>query len=144
MRLVDASVFVHAFIKPKRKLKDHEIEIKASAKEIVKSISDGEEVVGLTVVQLAEIANILESYLPLSEALQVVEFLLHAGNVKVFGVTRETCLKAFEIARERGVGLSDSIAFVVMTERGLEEIYSFDKDFDKLGVKRITSPTDKP
>jgi len=27
MRFVDASVFVHAFIKPKRKLKEHEIRI---------------------------------------------------------------------------------------------------------------------
>lgn len=38
MRFVDVSVFVHAFVKPKRELKQHEIEIKESAKDIVESI----------------------------------------------------------------------------------------------------------
>ncbi len=137
MRFVDASVFVHAFLKPKRKLKPHEIEIKESAKEIVRRINDGEEV-GITVVQIVEIANLLESYLPLSEALKVEEFLLLAKNVNVFDVTKRDCLKALKISRERSVGLSDAIAYVVMMKIGVNEIYSFDSDFDKLNVKRIT------
>ncbi|MCD6447962.1 MAG: type II toxin-antitoxin system VapC family toxin [Thermoplasmata archaeon] len=137
MRFVDASVFVHAFLKPKRKLKPHEIEIKESAKEIVRRINDGEEV-GITVVQIVEIANLLESYLPLSEALKVEEFLLLAKNVNVFDVTKRDCLKALKISRERSAGLSDAIAYVVMMKIGVNEIYSFDSDFDKLNVKRIT------
>jgi len=137
LRFVDASVFVHAFLKPKRKLKPHEIEIKESAKEIVRRINDGEEV-GITVVQIVEIANLLESYLPLSEALKVEEFLLLAKNVNVFDVTKRDCLKALKISRERSVGLSDAIAYVVMMKIGVNEIYSFDSDFDKLNVKRIT------
>ena len=60
---------LNPFIKPKRKLKPHEVKIKESAKEIVKRINEGEEV-GITVVQIAEIANLLESYLPLNEALK--------------------------------------------------------------------------
>ena len=137
MRFVDASVFVHAFLKPKRKLKPHEIKIKESAKEIVRRINDGEEV-GITVVQIVEIANLLESYLPLSEALKVEEFLLLAKNVNVFDVTKRDCLKALKISRERSAGLSDAIAYVVMMKIGVNEIYSFDSDFDKLNVKRIT------
>ncbi len=137
MRFVDASVFVHAFLKPKRKLKPHEIEIKESAKEIVRRINDGEEV-GITVVQIVEIANLLESYLPLSEALKVEEFLLLAKNVNVFDVTKRDCLKALKISRDRSIGLSDAIAYVVMMKIGVNEIYSFDSDFDKLNVKRIT------
>ncbi len=62
-------------------MKDHEVKIKESAKKIVKRINNGEEV-GITVVQIAEIANSLESYLPLKEALKVEEFLLLAKNVK--------------------------------------------------------------
>lgn len=49
MRFVDASVFVHAYLKPKRRLKPHEMKIIESAKKIVKRINDGEEV-GITVV----------------------------------------------------------------------------------------------
>ncbi len=137
MRFVDANVFVHAFIKPKRKLKSHEMKIKESAKEIVKRINDGEGV-GITVVQIAEIANLLESYLPLSEALKIEEFLLLAGNVKVFDVTKKDCLKALEIAKEKDVGLSDAIAYVIMKKNSVGEIYSFDSDFDKLDVRRVT------
>ena len=62
-------------------MKDHEVKIKESAKKIVKRINNGEEV-GITVVQIAEIANSLESYLQLKEALKVEEFLLLAKNVK--------------------------------------------------------------
>jgi len=63
--------------------------------------------------------------------------LLLAGNVKVFDVTKKDCLKALEIAKEKGVGLSDAIAYVVMKKSGVEEIYSFDSDFDKLDVRRV-------
>ncbi len=137
MKLVDASVFVHAYLKPKRELKPHEVKIKESSKEIVRRINDGEEA-GITVVQIAEIANLLESYLPLKDALKAVEFLLLAGNVKVYDVTKKDCLKALEIAREREVGLSDAIACVIMKEQGVGEIYSFDSDFDRLDVRRVT------
>ena len=80
----------------------------------------------------------MESYLPLSEALKIEEFLLLARNVKVFDVTRKDCLKALEIAKEKNVGLSDAIAYVIMLNNGINEIYSFDSDFDNLGVKRVT------
>ena len=137
MRFVDASVFVNAFLKPKRELKPHEMKIKESAKKIVKRINDGEEV-GVTVVQVSEIANLLESYLPLNEALRVEKFLLLAGNVKVFDVTKRDCLKALKIVKEKNVGLCDAIAYVIMMKNGVNEIYSFDSDFDKLNVRRVT------
>jgi len=137
LRFVDASVFVHAFLKPKRELKTHEMKIKESAKKIVKRINDGEEV-GVTVVQVSEIANLLESYLPLNEALRVEKFLLLAGNVKVFDVTKRDCLKALKNVKEKNVGLCDAIAYVIMMKNGVNEIYSFDSDFDKLNVRRVT------
>lgn len=120
MRFVDASVFVHAFLKPKRELKPHEMKTKESAKKIVKRINDGEEV-GVTVVQVSEIANLLESYLPLNEALRVEKFLLLAGNVKVFDVTKRDCLKV-KIVKEKNVGLCDAIAYVIMMKNGVNEI----------------------
>jgi len=137
LRFVDASVFVHAFLKPRRRLKPHEVDIKEAAKAVVRRINEGEEV-GLTVVQLAEIANILERYMPLEKALQVEKFLLYAPNVEVYGVDRRICVEALKVAEERGVGLSDAIAYVVMLQNNVKEIYSFDRDFDRLeGVERV-------
>jgi len=138
LRFVDASVFVHAFIKPKRELKPHEVEIKNTAKRIVSRINEGEEV-GITVVQLSEIANLLESYLSLNDSFRIEEFLLFAKNVKIFDVTRKDCLNAFGVARENEIGLSDAIAYVIMMNNKVKEIYSFDRDFDKLkGIKRVS------
>jgi len=137
LRFVDASVFVHAFLKPKRKLKPNEVKIKETAKAIVRRINEGEEV-GLTVVQLAEIANILEKYMPLEKAQQVERFLLYAPNVEVYGVEENICLKALDVAEEKEIGLSDAIAYVVMLQHNVREIYSFDRDFDKLeGIVRV-------
>lgn len=137
MRFVDASVFVHAFIKPKRKLKEHEIRIKEAAKKIVKRINDGEEM-AISTVQVAEIANLLEHYMPIDDALLIEMFLLTARNVRVYGVEKADCVNALEVAKDTKVGLSDAIAFVIMKENGLKEVYSFDRDFDRLNVRRIT------
>ncbi|MHA1604410.1 MAG: hypothetical protein ACTSWF_07155, partial [Candidatus Freyarchaeota archaeon] len=57
-------------LKPKRELKPHEVEIKNTAKRIVSGINEGEEV-GITVVQLSEIANLLESYLSLNVSFRI-------------------------------------------------------------------------
>ena len=40
--------------------------------------------------------------------------------------------------KEKEVGLSDAIAYVIMIDNNVREIYSFDRDFDRLNVKRIT------
>jgi len=138
LRFVDASVFVYAFLKPRRALAPHEIEAKELAKSVVRRISEGERV-GLTVAQLVEIANILEKYMG-GAAYQVERFLLHAPNVEVLPVDRSTCIEALKIAEERKVGLSDAIAYVVMRRYGVSEIYSFDSDFDRLeGIRRVTA-----
>ena len=138
MRLVDASVFVHAFLKPKRKLQLHEERIKEGAKSIVRRINDGERV-AMTVVQLAEVANLLEAHLPRELAAQVEEFLVRAPNVSLLAVDGEACSKALDISAEYGVGLSDAIAYVIMRAEGLTEVYSFDRDFDRLpGIRRVT------
>ncbi|HDI86413.1 MAG TPA: PIN domain-containing protein [Candidatus Korarchaeota archaeon] len=138
MRLVDASVFVHAFLRPKRKLQHHERRIKESAKSIVRRINEGEEV-AMTVVQLAEVANLLETHLPREMAAQVEEFLVRAPNVSLLAVDRRACSEALTVSIEHEVGLSDAIAYVVMLSQGIREIYSFDRDFDRLpGIVRLT------
>jgi len=137
MRFVDASVFVHAFVRVKRPLRAHEARIKESAKRIVARIAGGEGV-GMTVVQVAEVANLLESHLPLDKAHAVVDFLLNSGNVAVYGILDEDAEESFGIAVKNAIGLSDAICCRAMLKSGIAEIYSFDSDFDRLaGIRRI-------
>jgi Predicted nucleic acid-binding protein, contains PIN domain len=135
MKFVDASVFVHAFIKPKRELKPHEVKIKQAAQKIVKRINEGEKI-AISVANMTEIANLLEAYMSLDEALSIEEFLIRSA--KLVTVNKQQYLEALKIAKEKRVGLNDALTYVVMLKNKIYEIYSFDKDFDKLeGIKRL-------
>ncbi len=117
MRFVDASVFVHAYLRPKRRPTQAELGIKESAKAIGSRVNSGEEVV-TTVVHLADVANILEDHMPLQEALAVEEALLFKDSIVVVPVSREDYYAALQDARDEEVGLTDALAYASMKERG--------------------------
>jgi len=71
IRFVDASVFVHAYLKPRRELRPHEILIKKRARTIVSRINQGEPVL-VSTVHFAEVANLLEDWMALQEAQTVL------------------------------------------------------------------------
>lgn len=142
MRFVDASVFVHALLKPRRKLENHEIQIKKSAHTIVQRISQ-EETVGITAVQISEVANLLETHSSKTTARKLERFLIFSPHIKIYSVTRNNLMQACKVVDEyknNSIGLSDSIAYVVMKNHDIKEIYSFDKDFDVFkGIKRMVN-----
>lgn len=138
MRFIDASVFVHAYLKPKKSLKPHEKRIKESAKSILSRVNEGERVL-TTVVHVGEIANILEKFLPLHNALELESTILTKENIEIADVPRNLYLNAIPVASDNQLGLNDALAAVAMKEMGVSEIYSFDRDFDGLeNVKRVT------
>ncbi|MEM3379061.1 MAG: type II toxin-antitoxin system VapC family toxin [Candidatus Bathyarchaeia archaeon] len=134
---VDASVFVYAFLKTKRKLQPHEASIKEAAQKIVLRINEGEEAATST-VHFSEVCNVLDDHLPVEEALAIEKSLLFLDNIVIYKVSKEDYLKALSIAEEQQVGVNDALAYVLMKEAGLNRIYSFDKDFDLFkDIKRI-------
>ncbi len=136
MNFVDANVFIYAVLKPKRALAHSEKQIKERARRIFRRINQGEEVL-TTVVHLSEIANLLEDAVNQSFALEFVKDLLNKPNILVESVDDKQCLTAVFFAIEKKIGANDALAYIVMTERNLKEIYSFDKHFDSLQVKRV-------
>lgn len=139
MRFIDASVFVHAYLRPKRQLSQTELDIKAGAQRIVAKVNGGERTL-TTVVHLAEVANILEDNLPPDSAISIEEALAFKDTLVVAPVTREDCFAAVSEMRERTVGLSDALAYVAMKKNSVAEVYSFDRDFDKFdGIRRVTA-----
>lgn len=126
---VDASVFVYAFLKTKRKLQPHETLVKDAAKKIVSRINEGETVTS-SVVHFSEVCNVLEDYLPLADAFTIERGLLFRDNITFNEVSEEDYLKALSIAEDQQVGVNDALAYVIMKEKGISKIYSFDKDFD--------------
>jgi len=136
-RFVDASVFVHAYLKPRRRLKDHEEKIKAHARAIITRINRGEAVVTSS-VHLAEVANILEDRMPLEDARTIQLGLCSRETVTVLSVGRSDVIDALALGSDKGVGTSDALAAVLMQSNGLTELYSFDRDFDRIeGLRRV-------
>lgn len=137
MRFIDASVFVHAYLKPRRDLTSGEVQIKEDARRIVGRLNDGEAALTSS-VHLGEIANIMEDYLPMKEALEIERALCIRDTIEIMAVNRPDCFEALAEAEKNQVGLTDALAVVLMRRKDITEIYSFDKDFDGiLGIKRV-------
>ncbi len=138
-RYVDASVFVHAYIRPRRELRAHERGIKAHARAIVARINEGEDVVTST-VQVAEIANVLENWMSLGDAEAVQQGLCTLDSLSILPTTRADLLEALALGSEFALGTSDALAVVFMKRGGLREVYSFDRDFDRLpDISRVSA-----
>ena len=137
-RFVDASVFVHAYLRPRRKLKPHERRIKAQARAIVTRVNEGEAIV-ISTVHVGEVANVLEEWMGLETAQAVQRGLCARHTVEILPVARGDLLEALSAASEAGVGTTDALGAILMRDRGLREIYSFDRDFDRFeDLRRVT------
>jgi predicted nucleic acid-binding protein len=138
LRFIDANVFVHAFLNSRKPLQVHELEIKESAKRIVLRLEEGESMM-TTVVHLSEVANIMETRMLARDALEVLSSIMFLEKLVIIGSSGEAYRSALSAAEVLGLGVNDALAYLAMKENSLTELYSFDRDYDKLGdVKRIT------
>jgi len=139
MRFLDANVFIYAYYRPGRRLSEEERKLKEAAKGILRRINEGERVI-TTIVHLSEVANILKRGLKPGELAELLIGLLMRDNIEVEDVDRELYLLALELSQELELDPNDALAIEVMRRRGIREIYTFDKDFDKIGeIIRVVS-----
>jgi len=127
-KFLDSSVFLHAFLKPKRGLRPEERVVKEASKKILKGVEKGESVV-TTVVHLSEIANIIESRSGLSTSIGMLAWLFSLENLEILDVYSWDYEKALSISQEYSVSINDALAYIKMKEKGVKIIYSFDKHF---------------
>ncbi len=85
MRFVDANVFGHAYMKPRRELAPGEAQLKESAKRIILSLEKGEEMASTT-VHISEVLNILEDNLGVKQSVAFLGWVIAARNLTVFPV----------------------------------------------------------
>ena len=136
MRFLDSSVFLHAYLKPRRKLRQREKTIKEMAKKILEKIEGGEEVV-TTVIHLAEILNIVESRLGLKYSISLLARILSLSNILIEGVGLDDYKNGLTISERYGISINDSIAYIKMEKLNINEIYTFDKHFKNLPEIKI-------
>jgi predicted nucleic acid-binding protein len=137
MRFVDASVFLYAYLLPKKAVPNEIAEMKKAARAILRRINTSEKVYS-SLIHLSEVANILEAVTPVDESLKIMRDLLYATTLVILEPTNGDYLDAIEVAHEAGVGLNDGLAYVLMKATGVREIYSFDRHFDRFDdIERI-------
>ena len=67
------------------------------------------------------------------EALNSILTTLYSlENLKIVGITEEEYLIAIELMKKYKIDPNDCLAIYIMKKEGIKEIYSFDKDFDKI------------
>ena len=130
MRFVDSNVFIHVLIRSPKN--DYEI-----AKQILKRIENGEE----AITNLAIIQEIVD-WLEYNHRRKDVEKLLTAINSYLSLKKAEVCwsdmLKAIDDMKRYNLDLTDALTLQTMKKYNIKEIYTNDRDFDRVeGIKRI-------
>ncbi len=98
-----------------------------------------------TVAVLLEIGNALAKDFR-KEANAVIRLLRNSDRVEVVQIDERLLEKALDIYEkydDKTWGLVDCVSFIVMGERGLTEVLTFDGDFTKAGFTVVTNPVDE-
>ena len=136
-KFLDSSIFLHAYLKPKRKLKGTEKEVKEKASAILEKIERGEQVVTST-IHLSEAVNIVEARLGLEKVAEFLENVLTTENITIEEVRRKDYEAALALVSRFKISPNDAVACLISQKMNMGEIYSSDKHFDNVPfVKRI-------
>ena len=130
MRFVDANVFIYILVKSPKK--DYEI-----SKNILKRIENGEE----TATSLAVIQEVVD-WLEYNNRKKEVRSFLTAVNsyltMNKLLITWENFLAALNDVDKHNIDFVDALTIQTMLKNKITEIYSNDKDFDRVQwIKRI-------
>ena len=130
MRFVDANVFIYVITKSPKK--DYEI-----SRGILMRIEDGEEA-ATSLAVLQEVVDWLEYN---NRKKEVRSFLTAVNSYLTMNkllVKWENFFVALDDVEKYGVDFVDALTLQTMLKNGIDEIYSNDKDFDRVpGIKRV-------
>jgi predicted nucleic acid-binding protein len=130
LRFVDANVFLYTLIgSPKRDFD--------TSKDILKRVEEGEEAItSLAVVQ--EVVDWLEYNARKKEAGVFLAAVSSYAKMKKVSNRWRDFPRAHAEAEKEGIDFVDALTLAVMRREKIAEVYSKDKDFDRIaGIKRV-------
>jgi len=125
MRFVDTNVFIRFLT--------NDIPQKADAcEEVFKKAVQKEEIIFTTDTVIAEIVWVLESFYELQkeEIQSKVEKILNTPNLVC--PNKDLILRALALYREKNIDYIDAYNALILKEKGVDELYSYDKDYDRI------------
>ncbi|MBE9570823.1 MAG: PIN domain-containing protein [Proteobacteria bacterium] len=125
MRFVDTNIFI-------RFLTDDVPEKADACEKIFKKAIEKEETLITTDLVIAEIIWVLESFyeLPKKEVQDKVEKIMNTPNL--ICPHRDLILNALTLYSEKNIDYIDAYNALILREKGIEELYSYDKDYDRI------------
>jgi hypothetical protein len=138
VRFLDANIFIYAYYKSGRRLSEKGREMKEQAQKIIGDVSAGKEEVMTTVVHISEVVNILKKGLTRELLNTTILGFFMLENLTIVDVTKAEYFAAIAYGDDLNLEPNDALAVDIMRQRGIREIYSFDKHFDQLeGINRL-------
>ena len=130
MRFVDSNVFIYVLVRSPKK--DYE-----TAKRILQRIEEGEEAVTNTAV-IQEIVDWLEYNNKRREVEKVLTAINSYITMKKAEVLWNDMMEAIGAMKKYDLDLVDALTLQTMKKNNVKEIYTNDRDFDRVkGIKRI-------
>lgn len=130
MRFIDANIFMYTLTGNPR-------ESFEASREILKKIEDGEEAITSTAI-IQEVVDWLEYN---GRRKEVEAFLMAVNSyasLRKSTASWEDMLSALDYMKANDVDYVDALTLQTMKKNGLDEIYSNDKDFDKIPwIRRV-------
>ncbi len=134
MRGIDSNILVYAL---NQDLPEH-----LPCKELLIDIVNGKELVSIPSIVFMECFHALVKAFKYKEV-EVKKRLLaiiDSKNINVLDISTSSILFAFEIAEKYRTGGRDSLIAASLLENKIQEIYSHDKDFDKISLLKRIDP----
>jgi len=125
MRFLDTNIFI-------RFLTDDVPEKVDACEEIFKKAVEKQETLFTTELVIAEIVWVLESFyeLPKNEIQDKVEKILNTPNL--ICPHKDLILNALILYSEKNIDYIDACNALILKENGIEELYSYDKHYDRI------------
>lgn len=132
MIYLDANIFIYAFFNPKnRKLSPKVKWIKKEAKKIIQRINDEEGDFCISLIQLSEIVNILKSVMSWELLKKFLMGLLSNNSIEIVEISKLMYINAIDKITKYNMDANDISAYLIMKEKNINQIYSFDRHFQK-------------
>jgi predicted nucleic-acid-binding protein len=125
MKFIDTNIFIRFLV--------NDIPQKADACEkIFKNAVAKKETLFTTEMVIAEIIWVLESYyeLPQQEVQEKVEKILNTPNL--ICPNKDLILNALTIYGEKNIDYIDAYNALILKNKGIKELYSYDKHYDRM------------
>ncbi|NVM19075.1 MAG: type II toxin-antitoxin system VapC family toxin [Candidatus Lokiarchaeota archaeon] len=134
MIYLDANIFIYAYFKPKKgKSLSNKIKwCKEEAQKIVQKINEEENNYCISLIQLSEVVNLLKNVMSWENLQEFIMGLISNKSVEIIEVSKMLYINAVNKMTEYNMDSNDLSAYLLMKEKNIKEIYTFDQQYEDL------------